>query len=75
MFKNKKINKKVIKMTTYAMALKESKDSNGIVFKTNKNSLEEAREYFRRLKQMSKEDFNKIFVVTESKIKNRNETH
>jgi len=75
MFKNKKINKKVIKMATYAMALKESKDSNGIVFKTNKNSLEEAREYFRRLKQMSKEDFNKIFVVTESKIKNRNETH
>ena len=62
-------------MATYAMALKESKDSNGIVFKTNKNSLEEAREYFRRLKQMSKEDFNKIFVVTESKIKNRNETH
>ena len=62
-------------MATYAMALKESKDSNGIVFKTNKNSLDEAREYFRRLKQMSKEDFNKIFVVTESKIKNRNETH
>ena len=62
-------------MATYAMALKESKDSNGIVFKTNKNSLEEAREYFRRLKQMSKEDFNKIFVVTESKIKNRNETY
>tara|TARA_R100001460_G_scaffold42194_1_gene78212 strand:+ start:33 stop:206 length:174 start_codon:yes stop_codon:yes gene_type:complete len=57
-------------MTTYAMALKESKDSNGIVFKTSAPSLEAAKEYFRRLKQMSKEDFNKIFIVTESKIKN-----
>jgi len=54
-------------MTVYAMALKESKDSNGIVFKTNKNSLEEAKEYFRKLKQMSKEDFNKLFIVVESK--------
>ena len=59
-------------MTVYAMALKESKDSNGIVFKTSKNSLEEAREYFRKLKQMSKESFNKIFVVTESPIKKSN---
>ena len=54
-------------MTVYAMALKESKDSNGIVFKTNSSSLEEATEYFRRLKQMSKEDFNKLFIVTEVK--------
>jgi len=57
-------------MATYAMALKKSKDSNGIVFKTDSSSLEEAKEYFRRLKQMSKEDFNKIFIVTESPIKN-----
>ena len=61
-------------MTVYAMALKESKDSNGIVFKTSKNSLDEAHEYFRQLKQMAKEDFNKIFVVTEIKNK-KNETH
>jgi hypothetical protein len=61
-------------MAVYAMALKESKDSNGIVFKTSKNSLDEAHEYFRQLKQMSVEDFNKIFIVTESKIK-KNETH
>ena len=62
-------------MTVYAMALKESKDShNGIVFKTSKNSLDEAHEYFRQLKQMSVEDFNKIFVVTEIKNK-KNETH
>jgi|MEHZ01.3.fsa_nt_MEHZ010878200.1_1 hypothetical protein len=62
-------------MTVYAMALKESKDShNGIVFKTSKNSLDEAHEYFRQLKQMAKEDFNKIFIVTEIKNK-KNETH
>ena len=69
MLKNKKINKKVIKMAVYAMALKESKDSNGIVFKTNSNSLEEATEYFRKLKQMSKEDFSELFIVSEVKIK------
>ena len=55
-------------MATYAMALKESKDSNGIVFKTNAPSLEEAREFFRKLKQMSKEDFSELFIVT--KVKN-----
>ena len=56
-------------MAVYAMSLKESKNSNGIVFKTNATSLEEAQEYFRKLKQMSKEDFNKLFKVTE--VKNR----
>ena len=56
-------------MAVYAMALKESKDSNGIVFKTNSNSLEEAQEYFRKLKQMSKEDFSKLFVISEVKYK------
>ena len=54
-------------MAVYAMALKKSENSNGIVFKTNANSLEEAIEYFRRLKQMSKEDFNKLFIVSETK--------
>ena len=54
-------------MAEYAMALKESKDSNGIVFKTNSHSLEEATEYFRQLKQMSKEDFNELFIITEVK--------
>tara|TARA_R110001599_G_scaffold170370_1_gene360488 strand:- start:54 stop:257 length:204 start_codon:yes stop_codon:yes gene_type:complete len=66
MLKNKKINKKVI-MAEYVMALKESKDSNGIVFKTNSTSLEEAKEFFRQLKQMPKEDFSKLFVVSEVK--------
>ena len=58
-------------MAVYAMALKESKDSNGIVFKTSKTSLDEAHEYFRQLKQMTKENFNKIFIVVEiNKTKN-----
>lgn len=54
-------------MAVYAMSLKETKNSNGIVFKTNANSLEEAKEYFRKLKQLSKEEFNKLFVVLETK--------
>ena len=54
-------------MAVYAMALKESKNSNGIVFKTKGASFEEAKEFFIKLKQMDKESFNKIFIVTESK--------
>ena len=54
-------------MATYAMSLKKTQDSNGIVFKTNANSLEEAKEYFRKLKQLSKKEFNKLFIVTEVK--------
>ena len=49
-------------MTTYAMAIK---NGNGLVFKTKANTLEEAKEYFRKLKQMSKEDFNRLFLITE----------
>ena len=51
-------------MAEYAMLIKSG---NGLVFKTKSNSLEEAKEYFRKLKQMSKEDFNKLFVITEIK--------
>tara|TARA_R110000824_G_scaffold15564_2_gene65355 strand:+ start:264 stop:437 length:174 start_codon:yes stop_codon:yes gene_type:complete len=51
-------------MAEYAMSIK---NGNGLVFKTKSNSLEEAREYFRKLKQMSKEDFNELFVITEVK--------
>ena len=54
-------------MATYAMSLKKTQDSNAIVFKTNANSLEEAKEYFRKLKQLSKEEFNKLFIVLETK--------
>ena len=42
-----------------------SKDS--IVFSTYKSSLEEAREYFRGLKKLSKEEFNRLFMVAEIK--------
>ena len=51
-------------MTTYAMCIKSG---NGLVFKTDANSLEEAKEFFIKLKQMPKEDFNKLFIVTEVK--------
>ena len=54
-------------MTTYVMSLKESKNSNGIVFKTKAYSLEGAKEYFRKLKQMPKEEFNKLFIVSKEK--------
>ena len=40
------------------MSIKNGK--NDIVFKTKSSSLEEAKEYFRKLKQMTKEDFNKF---------------
>ena len=43
------------------------KNGNGLVFKTKSNSLEEAKEFFRKLKQMPKEDFNNLFVITEVK--------
>ena len=51
-------------MSEYAMSIK---NGNGLVFKTDANSLEEAKEFFRKLKQMSKEDFNELFIVTEVK--------
>ena len=51
-------------MAEYAMSIK---NGNGLVFKTKSNSLEEAKEYFRRLKQMSKEDFDELFTITEVK--------
>ena len=51
-------------MTEYAMSIKNGSD---IVFKIKATSLEEAKEHFRKLKQMSKEDFNELFIVTETK--------
>ena len=51
-------------MAEYAMSIK---NGNGLVFKTKADSLEEAKEFFRKLKQMPKENFNKLFIVTEVK--------
>tara|TARA_R110002153_G_scaffold259954_1_gene419769 strand:- start:39 stop:200 length:162 start_codon:yes stop_codon:yes gene_type:complete len=53
-------------MAEYAMLIKSG---NGLVFKTESNSLEEAKIYFRKLKQMTKEDFDKLFIITEIKKK------
>ena len=50
-------------MTEYAMSIKNG----DIVFKIKAISLEEAIEHFRKLKQMSKEDFNKLFIVSKTK--------
>ena len=56
-------------MTEYAMVIKNGKD---IIYKTNQQTLEEAKQYFADIKQMPIKEFNKIFIVTEIK---KNETH
>ena len=53
-------------MTTYAMAIKSG---NGVVFKADANSLEEATIYFAKLKQMPLKQFKRLFIVTEVKNK------
>tara|TARA_R110000823_G_scaffold140964_1_gene270880 strand:- start:5 stop:181 length:177 start_codon:yes stop_codon:yes gene_type:complete len=58
-------------MTKYGMFLKNGKD---IIHSTQQETLAEAKQYFADIKQMAKEDFNKIFIVTEIKNK-KNETH
>jgi hypothetical protein len=59
-------------MVEYAMYPKNGKES---INKTNQfTTIREATIYFAGVKQMSVEEFNKIFIVTE--IKNKiNETH
>ena len=51
-------------MTTYAMAIKSG---NGLVFKADANSLEEATSYFAKLKNMPIKQFKQLFIVTEIK--------
>ncbi len=63
MFKNKKVNKKVI-MAEYAMVIKNGKD---IIHKTNQQTLKEAKQYFADIKQMPIKEFSKIFTVKEIK--------
>ena len=53
-------------MATFTMAIK---DSNGLVFTANADSLEEAYKYFAKLKNMSTKQFKKLFIVTEEKNK------
>ena len=53
-------------MATYVMSIKEG---NGLVFKTNNaTSLEEATNYFARLKQMPVKDFKKFGKATDKDI-------
>ena len=47
-------------MIQYAMTTRMG----SIVIKANANSLEEAIEYFSRMKQLPKKEFLKLFVVT-----------
>ena len=51
-------------MTTFTMAIK---DGNGLVFKADASSLEEAYKYFAKLKNMSVKQLKKLFIVTEEK--------
>ena len=47
-------------MTQYAMTTR----TGSIVIKANADSLEEAIEYFSKMKQLPKEEFLKLFIVT-----------
>ena len=51
-------------MAVFTMAIK---DSNGLVFTANADSLEEAYKYFAKLKNMPIKQFKKLFIVTEIK--------
>tara|TARA_B100001113_G_scaffold345800_1_gene335873 strand:+ start:222 stop:377 length:156 start_codon:yes stop_codon:yes gene_type:complete len=48
-------------MTQYAMTTRMG----SVVIKTNANNLEEAINYFAKMKQLPREKFMKLFLVTE----------
>jgi hypothetical protein len=48
-------------MTQYAMTTRMG----SVVIKTNANNLEEAINYFAKMKQLPREEFMKLFLVTE----------
>lgn len=50
-------------MTQYAMTTRMG----SVVIKTDANSLEEAISYFSKMKQLPREEFLKLFLVTEIK--------
>ena len=54
-------------MANYVMVVNSANPGANVVFKTKAGSLKEAKEYFRRLKNLSEEEFNKLFIVTEVK--------
>ena len=50
-------------MTQYAMTTR----TGSVVIKTNADNLEEAINYFAKMKQLPREEFLKLFLVTEIK--------
>ena len=50
-------------MTQYAMTTR----TGSVVIKTDADNLEEAINYFAKMKQLPKEEFLKLFLVTEIK--------
>ncbi len=50
-------------MTQYAMTTR----TGSIVIKTNADNIEEAIEHFSKMKQLSRKEFLKLFLVTEIK--------
>ena len=58
-------------MTEYVMAIKERNAGdnrlNGVIWKTEARELSEAKQYFVKLKALSEEAFDQLFVVTEVK--------
>ena len=49
---------------TYGLAIKSSLE---VFFRVEKKNIHEAKEYFRSLKKLSEEEFNKLFIVIEIK--------
>ena len=50
-------------MTQYAMTTR----TGSVVIKTQANNLEEAIDYFAKMKQLPRKEFLKLFIVTEIK--------
>ena len=54
-------------MSYYAMFTKINLINDYPVFKIKSNSLKTAKEHFRKMKNFSEEEFNKLFIVIEIK--------
>ena len=53
-------------MTSYAMVIKNASPGANVVFKTKASNLEEAINYFSKIKQLPKKEFLKLFLVVKS---------
>jgi len=61
-------------MKEYIMALKSGwfahpslRNTNSIIFRTKAGDLSEAKRYFVKLKDLSEEKFDELYIVTEAK--------